>query len=382
MKQARRILCGLLMIAVALSGVIAGDHVASACRGLDDGYKEWKSFGAKAADQALAMIKKSTKKSPDPRHLIVLSNAGYAEVLDQTTLAALDGLSEVTKASRGAGTLVEVHSAPRAPLWFAVYDKKSGICAYLQVDPTRIGDKGKDSELFSTRSTARIDYKYLKDTSTYAPGPPPVFTDNFPKAPTFGGNEFRIVTIANGVAEAVPAYVLRSFEFHDHYCPGVTSGIIMANYAKAAFSPTETESWYVQGLQPWCKEDALMVMLNATPGKSGYGVTYSTPAHRTANWGDASNAASIIFHKDELAPQWEGVVLGFTFPTSAQTGCDVYTGNLNKLCTDLWALDHLNDGSLLTLYKKFKLPEGKHPKDFAAPGADPMIPIMGLPSIP
>lgn len=382
MKQARRILCGFLMLAVALSGAVAGESVASACQGAGDGYKEWKSIGAKAAALALSMIAKETKRFPEPRNLIALTNAGYAEVNDQATMAALDGLSEGTRASRGANSLVEVHSAPRVPLWFAVYDKKSGFCAYLQADPTKIGAKGRDFDLFSIRSTARIDYKYLTETSTYVPGPPPVFSDNFPKAPTFGGNEFRIVTIANGVAEGVPAYILRSFELHDHYCPGVTSGIILANYVKAAFAPSETESWFVQGLQPWCKEDALMVILNATPGKSGYGVTYSTPAYRTANWGESSNAASIIYHKNEADPQWEGLILGFTFPSGDQTGCNVYTGNLNKLCTDLWSLSHLTDWTLLTSYKRFKLPEGKHPKDYAAPGADPMISIMALPAIP
>jgi formylmethanofuran dehydrogenase subunit E-like metal-binding protein len=388
-KKLNVLLAGIMMLTVALAFVAATGPTASACQGAESEYRAWKSVGQKAASEALAMIMKNAKRFPDPKNLIALSNAGYAEVQDQTTMAAMDGVSEVTKVSRGANTLVEVHSAPRAPLWFAIFDKKSGYCAYLQLDPDRLGVKGKDCDLFKIRSIAKIDADYLFKTSTYVPATgntPAVYTDKFPVSPTFGGNEFRIVTIANGVAVGVPAYILRSFEFHDHYCPGVTSGIIMANFAKAYFTATETESWFVQGLQPWCKEDALQVMLNATPGKSGYGVTYSTAPYRVANWtyptADAQNAASIIYHMNAGDSQWEGVVLGFTFPSGDTTGCGVYTGNLNKLCTDLWSLSHLSDQSMLTVIHRFKLPAGKHPKDYAAPGMDVMIKLSGFEAIP
>jgi formylmethanofuran dehydrogenase subunit E-like metal-binding protein len=68
------------------------------------------------------MIRTHSQKAPDTRQLVALSNAGYAEIDGEGTMAALDGLSEVTRASRGAGTLLEIHSAARVPLWFAVYD--------------------------------------------------------------------------------------------------------------------------------------------------------------------------------------------------------------------------------------------------------------------
>jgi formylmethanofuran dehydrogenase subunit E-like metal-binding protein len=34
-----------------------------------------------------------------------------------------------------------------------------------------------------------------------------------------------------------------------------------------------SDTCFVQGIQPWCKDDALMIMLNTTPGKTGYAVT-------------------------------------------------------------------------------------------------------------
>ncbi len=374
-KKLNVLLAGIMVLTVAVTFVAATGSTASACQGVDDPYRTWKTVGQKAATEALSMIWKQAKRFPDSKNLIALSNAGYAEIDGQGTMPALDGVSEITRASRGANTLVEVHSAPRTPLWFAIYDKKSGYCAYLQVDPDKAGKTQKASELFSIRSIEKIDAATLFSAGTF-PAP-----DTSTGYKAFGGNEFRIVTIANGVAAGIPAYIARSFEFHDHYCPGVTSGIIMANFAKAYFSGTGTESWFVQGVQPWCKEDALQVILNATPGKSGYGVTYSTPEIR-ANW-LYPNAATIIYHMSAGDAQWEGVVLGFTFPSGTTTGCAQYTnGNLNKLCTDLWSLSNLEDPSLIQVYYKFKLPAGKHPKDYAAPGVDVMSKLSEFEAIP
>ena len=57
------------------------------------------------------------------------------------------------------------------------------------------------------------------------------------------------------------------------------------------FAETGPGSWFVQGIQPSCKEDGLMVMLNATPGKSGYAVTYPT-TDQIAMWPTAAACCS------------------------------------------------------------------------------------------
>jgi formylmethanofuran dehydrogenase subunit E-like metal-binding protein len=357
LKKSNFVFAGILMVTVALACVAAISPVASACQGADDQYGTWKSVGQMAATEALSMIKKKSHRNPSNRQLVALSNAGYAEIDDQSTMPALDGLSEVTRVSRGANTLVEIHSAPRVPLWFAVYDSASGYCAYLEVDSEQTTKRLKASKLFSIRSIEKINADYLYEKNTF-PAPD---TNTGYKA--FGGNEFRIVTIANAIAVGVPASFVRAFEFHDHYCPGVTSGIVMANYVKANFPAASTESWFVQALQPWCKEDALMVLLNATPGKSGYAATY--PNATGVN--DFNQPASIIYHQTSSSDPWQGYILGFTFPTADKTGCGIYTnGNVNKLCTDLWFLDQLdNPSSFIQVVKKFQLQPGTHPRTYA-----------------
>jgi hypothetical protein len=162
------------------------------------------------------------------------------------------------------------------------------------VDPSRVGSFRNASGLFNLRVVQKINADYL--FSKYYPvnGAAPAFSTGFGAD---SANEFRIVTIANAVASGVPAYAVRASEFHDHYCPGVTSGIMMAQVMKEYFAKMGgAKAWFVHGLQPWCKEDALMVMLNATPGKSGYAATYSTAAD-WAGWALGSRTVDIVNKK-------------------------------------------------------------------------------------
>ncbi len=326
----------------------------------DSAYRRWKSLGADAAARALSELK-ARGASPDPNDLIALTNAGYAEIQGESTMAAIDGISALSGVSRGKNSLIEVQSASEKPLWFAVYDPDSGLCAYLQTETLPQADTPAPFSLVSVETIAAET----------------LFADPYPYAARFdqkifGGNAFRVVTIANAAAKGAPSDAIRAFEFHDHYCPGVTSGIMMAKYVKTYLPLTgPNDSYFVQAVAPWCKEDALMVMLNATPGKRGYAVTYPTDED-TARWlPQAQDAATVIYRKNGDTGLWDGMVLGFSW---AETGCPE-TGNsvIDKLCSDLWYLERMDQPeSFVTVIKEFTLPQGVSPKDYARPGVDPM----------
>jgi hypothetical protein len=119
-----------------------------------------------------------------------------------------------------------------------------------------------------------------------------------------------------------------------------------------------------------------MVLLNATPGKKSYAVTYSSKEDIARRVPDAQNASTIIYRKSEESARWEGLVLGFEW---AKTSCST-TGNsiVDKLCDDLWYLEHMdNPEKFVTVIRKFELPEGISPSDWARPGVDPLQ-MMGL----
>jgi len=327
---------------------------------------KWESVGKVAAEVSLRLISKAATM-PQKQSLVVLTNAGYAEVGHTSTQEALDGLSKATGASRGRNTLVEIHSASWSPLWFALYDKDSGFCAYLEVDPSEAADiapgNGKmPPGLFRLTATERIDAKHLYRYASE-------YKVKF-EGKVFGGNEFRIVTIANAVAEGAPPDAVRAFEFHDHYCPGITSGILIARYLKAHFPPGES-GYFVHSVEPWCKEDALMVLLNATPGKLGYAVSYPTKSDIARRLPEAKNASTIAYRKNGQSGKWDGVVLGFEW---VDTSCPK-TGNgvVDKLCADLWYLERLAKADeFVKVIRQFEMPDGTNPRDWARPGVDPL----------
>jgi hypothetical protein len=130
-------------------------------RGGPSRYEEWHWFGTFMAKSALESLEIARIK-PQQDNLVVMTNAVCAEVKGESTQALLDGLSAFTGASRGRHTLVEVHSASWEPLWCAVYDKKSGYSAYLEVDPKLPADSNTCTpELFCRMATERIDAEYL-----------------------------------------------------------------------------------------------------------------------------------------------------------------------------------------------------------------------------
>jgi formylmethanofuran dehydrogenase subunit E-like metal-binding protein len=312
----------------------------------------------------LALLKKSAA-APQKGSIIVLTNAGYAEVNGTATQGALDGLTTVTGASRGRNTLIEINSSSRTPLWFAVFDRASGLCAYLELDPSEATkwavDAAKISAVFAIEAIERIDANHLFQNASE-------YEAKFNRR-IFGGNEFRIVTIANAVAAGAPAYVIRTIEYHNHFCPGVTSGILMALYVKNNFSAGKS-GYFVHTLEPWCKEDALMLLLNATPATESYAVSYPADADKAARSQEAKNASTIIYRKNEKSNRWEGLVLAFEWP---DTACPKRGGVTDKLCADLWYLGRLGKPEeFVKVVKRFELPDGISPKDWTKPGTDPL----------
>lgn len=332
--------------------------VADSENGADQDYNKWRSIGASAADNAFTAMKKAGA-DPQKGDIIILTNAGYAEVNGMSTQGALDGLTEITGAARGNNTLVEIHSSPWTKLWFALYDKKSGLCSYMEV-----AEKASSAGKFSKESIERIDFNYL---SSHADEYKAKFNNK-----VFGGNEFRIISIVNAIIEGAPSYAVRTFEFHDHFCPGVTSGIMMASWLKSNFPPVSGSNYFVQAIQPWCKEDALMVLLNTTPGKKSYSIAYPTDADLERLLPDAKDASTVVYRKKKDSENWEGIVLAFNWTSDTQCP-ETGNGIVDKVCQDLWYLERMERSEeFITVIKSFDLPEGVSPKDWAAPGVDYM----------
>ena len=345
-------------------------------------YRVWKAIGARVAWESSRL----TGQRPGTDDPIALTNAGYAEIDGHSTQGCMDGLTWRLGVTRGNNTLLEIHSRYDKALWFFIYYKKSGVGVYLEVNPEVIpglvnnADKHGFSQIArnnlripASQLFTRMAVENIKAEHLFANAEE--YNEKFKKK-IFGGNEFRIVTIANGVAAGAPAYAIRAFEFHDHYCPGVLSGILMVNYIKEYFPlQSPDDRYFVLTVKPWCKEDALIVLLDTTPGKKGYAVSYPNEED-TEQWKEeAKNAATIIFLQDGTTKKWEGRLLGFSFDKANEMHDfpDYGSSVLNKLYSDLWYLNYFDQPELfVSVIKEFELAEGEDPKDWARPGVNPL----------
>ncbi|WP_461208367.1 FmdE family protein [Desulfocurvus sp. DL9XJH121] len=344
----------------------------AAAQGADSEYDRGVQLGRLAAQGAA----KALSLSWEGRKAVVITDAGYASPGSLGTGGCLDGAAAATGTTRGKGDLIAVQTRMDQPLWFAFYDAASGNCAYLEAKPGAAEAflSGKDAgAVFSVR-TQRIDAEHLF-------AHPETF-DKKRAAEVFGPNAFRIVTIANAVAHGCPQRMLRAMEVHDHYCPGVTSGILIGDYAfRNLLAGKPKRTCMVLSLVPWCKEDALTTMLNTTPGKRSFFTLHSTRKEAAESWPEPLNhTCSVIFTQDG-DEAWQGHLLGYDAKKADALAKGKSYGSpiIDKLSADLWFLDHLEEAqSLISEVGTVRLPKGQTPRDLMRPEANPLEALAKL----
>jgi len=237
--------------------------------------------GYKAAEKAMEELGFSKGDS----NILALTDAGYIANIDKySTERALNGLMMAAGVSQGKGNLVNVHRAYNKPLWFAFFDKETGDCIYLEVNKSYLKSwldreaagtvnlsafmEVSADALFSKISRENIDPdKLITEEGAKA------WHHNFEEK-TFGGNEFSIITISAVWSKGISNEFLRSAELHNHICPGLTSGYFIAEYLKKHYPLEKGEQWVVWAVPPWCKDDALQQIFDATVGKRCMAVMY------------------------------------------------------------------------------------------------------------
>ena len=331
------------------------------------------SLGTAASERAAELLEANWSA----QDAIVLTNAGFARPGEHSSRGCLDGLAQATGTSVGASTLLRLQSRFDQPLWFAFYLQNSGRCAYLQLDSEQaaqaLAGRCSGKPAFALEQSTRIDADFLlKD--------PEAFQAECRQG-LFGGNVFRVVTAANAAVAKCPDELITAIEVHDHYCPGVTSGVLLVRFIRNRLFPDDPETnCFVLGLDPWCKEDALITLLNATPGKKGYGVIYPDK-DGVAAWPEPLNQASTaVFFQKEGQP-WQGWILGFDFAKAKKLYSGPKTAGkiLNKLGMDLWFLEYLDrPETFVSVLKTVEFKAGQSPKMLLRPGVDPVDLLAGM----
>lgn len=275
----------------------------------------FEELGSKAAKTAMEQL----KFEKGDANILALTDAGHVIVDGQTTQAALNGITAETGLSLGDGNLFQILRAYWKPLWFYFFDKKTGEAVYLQVNGKILNkslDEFKvlsDNQVFSKITKANADLDYMlnhtdEGNATY-------------NNKAFGGNEGTVVPFSNVWAHDAPFDFLQATCFHDHLCPGVTSGYFLAKYVEEKLPITDSsESYKVISCPNWCKEDLLQMRWDATPGKSGMFVMALTDAEKKA----VPNIAGIYIRWNDTAKEGDALVLRYN---STQSGDLTGTAN-------------------------------------------------------
>lgn len=158
----------------------------------------------------------------------------------------------------------------------------------------------------------------------------------------FDGREFAILTIASGWATGNLDYeLMQCLELHNHFCPGVSSGYVLAHWMEENYPLKKGVSFTVFACPSWCKEDVFVKRWDATPGKGGIWVS-SLTANETEALGGSPAGIFVVTDKD--AGTMKAVVLGFDFDVvSAKCGAKADDPAwVSKYFMNLWLMDKEN----------------------------------------
>jgi formylmethanofuran dehydrogenase subunit E-like metal-binding protein len=159
--------------------------------------------------------------SPD---LCVLTNAPYVKYRGESAIGCLDTVQEATGCSQGKKNLLSYHAAVSKPLRIVLFNKKSGDGVVLTLCR---GDRLTEP---CSPVEASASGDGLARVKLLLGGEKILEADAYRKVMKKLGpsDAFSITSILNAWAACAPFDFLKACEFHNHYCPGVTSGALMA----------------------------------------------------------------------------------------------------------------------------------------------------------
>ncbi len=299
----------------------------------------------------LSMILKSDIHSADVRTLInegleklsakkgdtetcVLTDASYVIINGKTTENYIDTIQQETGCSIGKGNLLLLHRSTDYPLLIALFKKETKDCVLI----TYNGDEGKITEVNITPEKAGNSEEW--DIISAA----------------LGNDAFSIMNILNAWADGAPYDFLKCSEFHNHICPGLTSGYFIAKFIQKQYPLKDNESYLYISSPSWCKDDAMQILLDITPGKGSLIVK-----HLTKEMEDdllSADIAGILIIQNRKKKSGKAVILEYSWENASNVLGENKTKT--KLSTILELIPHLDKPELFVkAVKEFELDSEK-----------------------
>jgi len=225
--------------------------------------------------------------------LLVLTDAPYVRIDKASALPFLDTVQQATGCTVGKGNLLFFQRSQQHPLRFLLMAKQSGKAVIIS----------RDNDTWLTENV-QIDAATVSS---------PPFWEEAKKLHA-GKDISTLAAIAAVWAKDAPYDFLKSAELHNHICPGLTSGYLIAHYIQNNIPVQADERYTVISSPVWCKEDALQVVLDCTPGKHGLVVkplgkdqiekiSYANPAGMVLVWNGKTKTGkgyALTFNFDDI----------------------------------------------------------------------------------
>lgn len=295
-------------------------------------------------------------------NILIMTNIGYAQ---GSEMYLDDFLSKVSELELSVSkNVIFVHNSYNKPLWFAFFDKLTGNCIYIEIKDGRIVKQAKENIAASNLLSNPEDW------------------DAKMKSKVFSGNEFSVMTIANVWAKGMPWELQKSAEFHNHICPGLTAGYLIAQYLKKELPLESGEEYQILAVPPWCKDDALQVIFDSTVGKRKMVVKTLSKEQTNALPENMKNIAGIYIRWDRNKGEGKGIILTFDWNKACKDAginrsdfkdFKSYKWWYARLKVDLWMMDYLDKPEyLISKVKEFRIDSNTLNKIKTA-GVNPLI---------
>jgi formylmethanofuran dehydrogenase subunit E-like metal-binding protein len=234
------------------------------------------------------------------RALLALTNATYVKMNGKTTEGYVDMIQEITGCSIGKGNLLFYHRPVTYPLKIVLFKKDTRDAVVITYNGEKTGKINLNMD--GGKAATPDGWKQIQEKIGSLP------------------DTFSMVTITNAWAKGAPYDFLRCCEFHNHLCPGVSTGyqIVQSILEKYPLKKGENYAWIA--CPHWCKDDAVQILLDLTPGKKSLFVKQLTPDQTKAVLDEkpTDNIAGILVIWNNKAKKGKAVAFRYDWGKACQ----------------------------------------------------------------
>jgi formylmethanofuran dehydrogenase subunit E len=273
---------------------------------------------AKKADfgDVITEVLQTLKVEKGDGDLLLLTNATYVMVDGALALPYLDTAQQLTGCTVGGGNL----------LFFQRSQHKAFRLLLMKKSDSR-------AVIVSRDNGGWVQETVLLDLATISASD---FLEKAKKELVAGSDISTLAVISAVWAKGGPYDFLKSAELHNHICPGLTSGYLIAHYIMGHYPLQKNEKYIIIASPVWCKEDAFQVVLDCTAGKHGIVVKPLSDEQKAQVVFD--NPAGMVLVWNSTTKTGKGHAL--TYDSSILTG--MAPADSTKAARVLAALDHLD----------------------------------------